>query len=264
MSHDLATALTMLNPDTATDWNKGGQPSVERLQELTGNKTLTRAMIVEAAPDLDRERAPKITATATKPEPDPKPASDMPDWAKALMQKAEEQDAAIALLTERNENLTVALEEAELRATSGQTADDVVDGDLPPELRHLDPNDPNSGLRPPAAPTPLAMGAAAGDSAGIFSIHPARSFKGRMSRRWPGTKGEPLKDVPVVAIAVGQYPAQPGKLRYIGETFNFSGVPGSWFVPAAHPDVPKFLSGELTTVDAARLWGLRQEMAGDE
>jgi hypothetical protein len=262
MSHDLATALAMLNPETATDWNKGGQPSVERLQELTGNKSLTRAMIVEAAPDLDRERAPKIAAAT--PAAVPATSGDMPDWAKALMAKSEEQDAAIALLTERNENLTVALEEAELRATSGQTADDVVDGDLPPELRHLDPNDPNSGLRPPAAPTPLAMGAAAGDSAGIFSIHPARSFKGRMSRRWPGSKGEPLKDVPVVAIAVGQYPAQPGKLRYIGETFNFSGVPGSWFVPAAHPDVPKFLSGELTTVDAARLWGLRQEMSGDE
>lgn len=264
---DLATALGMLDPDVPTDWNKGGQPAVERLQALTGNQKLTRADVVAAAPDLDRERAPKVTkAKAPAPAKEEtgqtetaKPSADEPPaWAAALMARIDEQDRTIATLTEQleeaNEGRTTA-------TTTHQDADDVIDGDLPPHLRVLDPNDPNAGKRPPAAPTTLAMGASVGDSMGIHSLHPARGFEGRMLRKWPGGKGGPLKDVEVVAIAVGQYPAQPGKLRYVGERFTFSGIPGSWFVPAASPQVAQFLSGELGQDDAARLWGLRAETA---
>lgn len=251
-TYDLATALGMLNPDTATDWNRGGQPSVERLQALTGNKTLTRANIAEAAPDLDRERAPKIAAA---PEPAKATSStaapatstvatddDMPTWARELFDK-------VNSLTERNAELEDLLtEQGEFRTSAAEAV-----------------------FEPPAAPTTLARAPeGAGYSPGVAQpMPPPASLHARVMRRWPGARrnadGKPilLDNEPVIAIAVGQYPAQPGQIRRVGEAFNYSGVPGSWFVPANDADLPLYLDGRLTQEDAARKWGLRAEMSAD-
>lgn len=259
---ELKEALTKLDHANDGDWNRGGQPSIDRLKELTGDANLTRAQIVEAAPDLDRDRAkaaagdkPSPRTGEIAPEPVPVPnkdqiaaGSEMPAWAADLQRRLDEQDQTIAGLRAENE---------ELRESGATRARQVVDGDLTGEQAMLNPDAQNSDDRPAAAPTPISMVRAAGDSTGIMTPR-NEAVTERIKKRWPAFKGKEVTDMPVVAIAIGQYPAQPGKLRAVGEHFTFTGIPGSWFVPAQHPDLPAYLSGELGQADAEELWGLRK------
>lgn len=51
---DLNEALAALNPSNDDHWTKGGEPDLRHLTEAVGSK-ITRAMVKEAAPDLNRE-----------------------------------------------------------------------------------------------------------------------------------------------------------------------------------------------------------------
>lgn len=50
----VATALSLLDPANDDDWTAGGKPTMERVKELTGSATLTRAELDEMFPDFRR------------------------------------------------------------------------------------------------------------------------------------------------------------------------------------------------------------------
>jgi hypothetical protein len=50
-------ALFLLDPKEDSQWTQDGLPLVEKVRELMGDETVTRAMISDACPDFNREKA---------------------------------------------------------------------------------------------------------------------------------------------------------------------------------------------------------------
>ncbi|MEE8519338.1 MAG: hypothetical protein V3S98_09460 [Dehalococcoidia bacterium] len=55
---NIKEALTHMDPANDEQWTEDGSPRVDVIQELVGDKTITRAAITNAAPDFTRETAP--------------------------------------------------------------------------------------------------------------------------------------------------------------------------------------------------------------
>lgn len=249
----LGDALKLLDPKLDTDWNKGGQPDLERLRALTGNTALKRDDILAAAPDLQRSNAParpeqsevakaaSVTGAAAAPAAegeldetvDPPDDEEAPGWAKALMAKLDRYEASLAA-----------------GGSGHQPARDVIDGPLSNVQAALDPNASNAADRPYAAPTSTAQGPE-GSSADIAT--PRKDFaKTDAGRRHADMKRGEVKEVEMVAIAVGFYHG----IKSVGQRFMFTGIPGSWMIRANDPDLPEFLSGAKDAEDAKAKWGL--------
>jgi hypothetical protein len=54
---DLIEALQLLDPTNDAHWTQDGAPRIDVLKELTGDQELSRAMIVNAAPEFSRAAA---------------------------------------------------------------------------------------------------------------------------------------------------------------------------------------------------------------
>jgi hypothetical protein len=112
----LAAALAQLDPNVDTDWNSGGQPSMDRVNALmTNGVKVTRAELVAAFPDFDRDRAKANAGTQTQSgQAAPAPDTDLgdvkvdrsgdgtvtltADQFQALMGKVEQLGATVATL----------------------------------------------------------------------------------------------------------------------------------------------------------------------
>ena len=64
---ELKEALTQLDPTVDAHWTSNGNPRISYLIELTGNETLTRMEVTDAAPEFTRETAPESTQEEQPP-----------------------------------------------------------------------------------------------------------------------------------------------------------------------------------------------------
>lgn len=253
-TYDLADAIKLLDPKSDADWNKGGQPDLDRLKALTG-KPVSRADVVAAAPDLQRSNAPELKAAAAPAKEPDKPVKEasgvggekVPEVTEGkqlvlsqeqwdqLMNRFDAQEKTIADLQDQ-------LSERGPERGDVHDATKVLDQTPAPDMAVLDPNDPNALKRPPAAPTPNAM-PASGSRAGMADAQDVDTdeiVKARGHRlRW----GVPVKNVEMVALALGQY---DGALVRQGQRFMFSGIPGKWMAHAGDPNLNRYITGEAT------------------
>ncbi len=140
---NLQQAISNLNPARDFDWTADGLPRMDAIAEMTGDNTVTRKQVTDAAPGLMRDNAPEIQDDAIADDGDRSEdqvvvdEEDAPDAAPPSSLLEEEEEEPLDVLTMRidevlrSPDLTkMALDAIKARASSKLVERNRIDAEL--------------------------------------------------------------------------------------------------------------------------------------